>query len=531
MYYGEAYIVYGKAGTQFGMAMNDRQILDIKNLAPADGFILRGDAHNDRLGRSVAGVGDINGDGIDDLIAGAHEGDDGGSSAGEAYIVYGKAGNGTQFGTMVTTTLADGMTIMPQLLDTTNLDPDEGFIIQGDGPADLLGMSVAGAGDVNGDGLADLIVGAYQAANTGGGDAGEAYILYGKAGTDGTQFGTKVGNRQVLDTTDFLPTDGFILQGEAALDLLGQSVSGAGDIDGDGFDDLIAGAHWNSDGGNRAGTSYIVYGGAHLGEVVSHDQTLVGMAVPELTGDETPAEEEAIARMAFLHGGAGDDRLEAHADTTVLYGGAGDDTLELVDWSFRRVDGGSGNDTLVLGSGVELDFTLATVRGKVRGIETLSLSDGTAMVTLDQATVFALVESRDNGGDHTAAGEAFLRIAGSSGMVFPVGPVVVDGPRCHGHARLIRAGFGEVVDRRRGCRRLAGLAASVRPSGARRQKKPPCLRGIAVESDLTEASVRSRPSPRHRDPLLIRREYCGLVRPGFGVRSGRVSRQRRPSTC
>ena len=443
MFYGEAYIVYGKAGTQFGTAMNDRQILDIANLAPADGFILRGDAHQDQLGRSVAGVGDINGDGIDDLIVGAPEGDDGGNTAGEAYIVYGKAGNGTQFGTMVTTTLADGMTIMPQLLDTTNLAPDEGFIIQGDAANDVLGMSVAGAGDVNGDGLADLAVGAYQADHTGGSDAGEAYIIYGKAGTNGMQFGiTGSGGRQVLDTTDFLPTDGFILQG-SGLDFLGASVSGAGDIDGDGYDDLIAGAHWNSDGGNKAGASYIVYGGTHLGGVVIYDQTLVGGMVPTLAGDATDAAKEAAARMAFLHGGAGDDRLEAHADTTVLYGGAGDDTLELVDWSFHRVDGGSGSDTLVLGSGVVLDFTLATVRGKVRGIETLSLSDG-AEATLNLVSVYALVESRNNGGTHTDAGEAFLRLEGT-GMVSLEGGTWTETPNAEGTADLWTQGSAKLL--------------------------------------------------------------------------------------
>ena len=418
---GEAYIVYGKAnpavgdpGTQFGALVGSHRVLDTTSLSVTDGFILQGDAAEDKLGRSVSGAGDINGDGIDDLIVGANQGDDGGSNAGEAYIVYGKAGAGTQFGTEVITA-----GVMRQVLDTTDLAPAAGFILQGDMEGDNLGWSVAGAGDINGDGLADLIAGAYLSDDSEM-DAGAAYIIYGKVGTAGTQFGMAVTadgeTRQVLDTDGLAPTDGFILQGDAADDFLGWSVSGAGDINGDGFDDLIAGAHLGDDGGVNAGEAYVVYGGTHLGEVVSHAQTLVGGMVPALPDSPTPAQIEAAARAPFLHGGAGDDRLEAHADTTVLYGGAGDDVLSLADGDFRRVDGGSGDDTLVLGMDVALDFTEASDRGRVRGIETLSLSDATAMVTLDLVSVYALVDSRDNGGTHTSAGEAFLRLEGT-GMV------------------------------------------------------------------------------------------------------------------
>ncbi len=563
---GEAYVVYGKFdtngdGMQFGTVMGDRQVLDTTALAPADGFIIQGDMENDRLGISVSGAGDVNGDGLADLIVGAHQGEDGGNHAGEAYVIYGKAvDDNIQFGTTMTIvvnasdssmtrTISEGETVpngfmvseivVDNLLDLTNLKPADGFILQGDGannnlggsvsgagdvngdgfddliaganntntstgsayvvygkanpvtadgapgtqfgtvmgsrqvlditslvPADgltiqgdtagdQLGKSVSGAGDVNGDGLADLIVGADEG-DDGGDRAGEAYIIYGKVGTDGTQFGTTDeipfgvdGDKtmhQVLDTTDGLgPTDGFILQGDAADDRLGVSVSGAGDVNDDGFDDLIVGAAMGDDGGANAGEAYVVYGGTHLGEVVSHAQTLVGMAVPTLPGNPTPAQQEAAARAAFLHGGAGDDTLTAHADTTVLYGGSGDDTLELVDWSFRRVDGGLGDDTLVLGSGVELNFTLAKVRGKVRGIETLSLSDATAIVTLDQATVFALVDSRDNGGTLTDAGEALLRLEGTGMVVLSNLSDWNETPNAEGMADLYEQGSAKIL--------------------------------------------------------------------------------------
>ena len=113
----------------------------------------------------------------------------------------------------------------------------------------------------------------------------------------------------------------------------------------------------------------------------------------------------------------GNDTLTAHEDTTVLYGGAGDDELVLVDATFGRVDGGSGDDTLVLGSGVVLDFTEAADRGRVRGVEVVSLADADARVSLDKAAVYALVEARDNGGALTDPGEMLLRLEGTSGMV------------------------------------------------------------------------------------------------------------------
>ncbi len=102
----------------------------------------------------------MNGDGIDDLIVGAPHGDDGGTNAGEAYVIYGRTE--TTRGT----------------LDLSTLTAAHGFIIQGDLSNDETGFSVSSAGDVNGDGIDDLIVGAPRG-DDGGTDAGEAYVIYG----------------------------------------------------------------------------------------------------------------------------------------------------------------------------------------------------------------------------------------------------------------------------------------------------------------------------------------------------------------
>ena len=165
--------------------------IDLSELSVADGFIIQGDASTnrpgasivdaDQAGQSVFGAGDVNGDGFADLIVGAGYGDDGGTDAGEAYVVFGKASN-------------------PREIDLTNLAAGDGFIIQGDAGGDQAGRIVSGAGDVNGDGYADVIVGA-----RGGDDGGRnwparptwclagplAHLIH-SAALDGT-------NRRVID--------------------------------------------------------------------------------------------------------------------------------------------------------------------------------------------------------------------------------------------------------------------------------------------------------------------------------------------
>ena len=142
--------------------MTAARIVDLSALTPSAGFIIQGDAAGDRAGFSVSSAGDVNGDGIDDLIVGAPFGDDGGTDAGEAYVIYGVTGSAR--GTV----------------DLTNLVASDGFVIQGDLAGDWAGISVSSAGDVNGDGISDLIVGALYS-DLGGEKSGEAYVIYGVA--------------------------------------------------------------------------------------------------------------------------------------------------------------------------------------------------------------------------------------------------------------------------------------------------------------------------------------------------------------
>ena len=112
-------------------------------------------------------------------------------------------------------------------------------MISGAANGDWLGISVSCAGDVNGDGYTDVIVGAARV--TGGTDKGATYIYSG-----GTLSGT-------LATTDALAT----INGGADDDWFGTSVSGAGDVDGDGYDDVIIGSWRVNGGGVYRGAAYL----------------------------------------------------------------------------------------------------------------------------------------------------------------------------------------------------------------------------------------------------------------------------------
>ncbi|HEV2747846.1 MAG TPA: hypothetical protein VGW34_11180 [Allosphingosinicella sp.] len=291
---GEAYLIFGRAGRYATPGADGRQILDLTGLPAAAGFIIRGDTADDRAASSVSSAGDINADGFDDLIVGAPRGDDGGASAGEAYVIFGKA---------------SGL----DHIDLSNLAPGTGFIIQGDAAADNAGGSVSSAGDVNGDGFDDVIVGA-SGGDDGGAAAGEAYVIFGKAGGFGT-----------VDLTGLTAGQGFIIQGDTDADFAGVSVSGAGDVNRDGFADLIVGATGGDDGGSVAGEAYVIFGAAPTTAV-----TRTGTAI-----DQT------------IRGGAFNDTLSGLGGADQLFGAAGNDTLN-GGTGRDRTEGGAGNDTHIV---------------------------------------------------------------------------------------------------------------------------------------------------------------------------------------
>ena len=211
---GSSYVIFGKA-TPFNTPIAPSA------LNGNNGFRLDGTAAGDQSGLSVHSAGDVNGDGVDDLIVGA------------SYVVFGKTSG------------------FASVIDLSTLNGTTGFRLDGEA-GDASGSSVSSAGDVNGDGVDDLIVGACEATPNGP-FSGSSYVVFGKTS----------GFASVINLTSLSGTTGFRLNGAAAGDLSGISVSSAGDFNGDGFDDLIVGARSASPGGQLdAGASYVILGKA-----------------------------------------------------------------------------------------------------------------------------------------------------------------------------------------------------------------------------------------------------------------------------
>ncbi|MFN6475167.1 beta strand repeat-containing protein [Nostoc sp. DedQUE07] len=313
---GQTYVVFG--GTNLGSDGS----LYLSDLNGSDGFLINGIAERDNSGSSVSNAGDINGDGIDDLIIGAGGANPNGISlAGQSYVVFG----GTNLGSGGIFNLA--------FLNGTN-----GFIINGIAEDDYSGSSVSNAGDINNDGIDDLIIGAYSASPNGKYDAGQSYVVFG---------GTNLGSGGTLNLSDLNGTNGFFINGIAAGDTSGISVSNAGDINNDGIDDLIIRAYdANRNGNSSAGQSYVVFGGTNI---ASSNTSF------NLTG--TPDADNLFSTPSnnIIDGLTGDDTLTGNSgqDKFIINLGDGNDTIT----DFAGVGKGTNPSAEVIANVDTLQFT------------------------------------------------------------------------------------------------------------------------------------------------------------------------------
>ena len=184
--------------------------IELLNLNGSDGFIFNDDddPFTETGVVSASKAGDINGDGIDDVIL---SGNLSGEGPGGVYAIFGTAAG------------------FSQTLRATDLDGSNGFIISGKDGDDTFGISVSGAGDFNGDGIDDIVIGSPGVSVDGQYGAGESYVLLGQ----------EAGFESRVDISNLDGDNGFAIAGVDTYDQAGRLVSGAGDINGDGFDDVI----------------------------------------------------------------------------------------------------------------------------------------------------------------------------------------------------------------------------------------------------------------------------------------------------
>jgi hypothetical protein len=184
-----------------------------------------GEADSDQFGISVSSAGDVNHDGYNDIIVGADANDEAGTSAGKVYIFFGGSS-------------------MDSIPDVQILGR----------PAEFFGVSVSSAGDVNNDGFDDVIIGAHFNSE-----------LFNRAGRAAVYFGGS--------PMDTIPD--VVMYGENALDYFGKSVSSAGDVNHDGYDDVIVGAfRYDSPSLDNVGKVYIYFGGESMDSIP--DVTITG---------------------------------------------------------------------------------------------------------------------------------------------------------------------------------------------------------------------------------------------------------------
>ncbi len=213
---GTAYVVFGRTATT---------PIDLNSLGTA-GVQIDAAAPSDSLGADVANVGDLNGDGKDDIAIGANQADPGGSNSGATYIVLGRAS---------TTTINAGSLGIG------------GFTIEGAATMENGGSAVANAGDVNADGRDDLVIGAFSANANSRTQSGSAFVVFGQAVPGDVDLAS-------------LGSAGFRMDGALPGDFFGFSVAGIGDINDDGRDDMAIGAPNADFGGTASGSTYVILG-------------------------------------------------------------------------------------------------------------------------------------------------------------------------------------------------------------------------------------------------------------------------------
>lgn len=255
---GGTHVVFGKAG-------NFSRTIDVSTLNGSNGFSFNSPAS------SVSDAGDVNGDGIIDIIIGnTNASANGLTGVGVSYVIYGSR------------------TGFPALLQPTALNGRNGFVVVGTNREDRSGKFVGAAGDFNHDGVDDFMIGASYKTQNGVAEVGEAYLVYGR----------REGFPAAISLSDIDGRNGFVFKGSNIQDSAGAAVTGIGDLNHDGIDDIAIGAPGKGPFGSPSdypGEVYVLFGGNFFGTRELNEQSLNGnngFVARGIRGGVIPIEED-----------------------------------------------------------------------------------------------------------------------------------------------------------------------------------------------------------------------------------------------
>jgi len=338
-------VIVGAIGFDNGQSNEGRAFVYLgsaSGLAPSPAWTAESDQAGAEFGSSVGTAGDVNGDGFSDVIVGANAFDNGQTDEGRAFVYQGSA---------------SGLSLSPA------------WTAESDQASAAFGVSVGTAGDVNGDGFSDVIVGA-RLFDNGQFDEGRAFVYLGSASG--------------LSLTPSWTAESDQLGAE-----FGLSVGTAGDVNGDGFSDVIVGAHWFDIGSFNEGRAFVYHGSAS------------GLS---LSPSWTAESDQAGALFGVSVGTAGDVNGDGFSDVIV---GAE---------SFGNGEIGEGRAFVYLGSASGLSLTPSWTAESDQASATFGFSVGTAGdVNGDgYSDVIVGAYSFDNG--QTDEGRAFVYLGSASGL-------------------------------------------------------------------------------------------------------------------